>query len=66
MEYKGFSPPKIHGNVTKFTPHMALKLIVWGMLNFDGRVIFHCVVYGPMFRVKGFRVQGVRVKDVRV
>ena len=66
MEYEGFDPPEIHGNVTKFATHMTLKLIAWSQLNFERRVVFNRVVQGLVFGAKGVRVLGVMVPDARV
>ena len=32
-------PSNLQGDVTKFAPHKALKLIAWGQLTFDERVV---------------------------
>ena len=43
MEYAGFVPTIYGGNVTKFAPHDAVKLIASGKLTFDERVVLHRV-----------------------
>jgi len=35
---------KLEGSVTEFAPHRALKLIGWGKLTFDERVVVRCLV----------------------
>ena len=37
-------PQHFEGYVTKFAPHKILKLIAWGKLTFDKRVVLHRVV----------------------
>ena len=36
-------PPTLEGNVTKFPPQKALKLIAQGKLTFDGMIVHHRV-----------------------
>jgi len=38
-------------NVTKFAPYKVLKLIAWGKLTFDERVVLHRVVPGNPFEM---------------
>ena len=45
-----FRRPSFPGRyVTKFEPDEALKLIAWGKLTFDKRVVIHRVVSAPLF-----------------
>ena len=41
MDFAGLVAFKFEGYVTKFAPHTALKLIAWGKLTFDERVVAH-------------------------
>ena len=45
-------PPNLEGNVTKFAPHKALKLIARGKLTFDERAVLHRVDSAGSERVR--------------
>jgi len=48
-------------NVTKFSPRKVLKLIAWGKLTFDERVVLHrAVIEGPCCSGKSLPHGGVR------
>ena len=44
MEHAGFVASNLEGYATKCAPHKALKLIAYGKLTFDERVVLHRVV----------------------
>jgi len=43
VEFAGLVGSKLHGCVTKYEPHKALKLIASGTLTFDEIVVHHRV-----------------------
>ena len=48
VAFEDFLAREFEGHVTKFAPHKALKLIAWGKMTFDERVVLHRVVPGPV------------------
>ena len=44
VDFEGFVASKNEDYVTEFAPPEALKLIAWGNLTFDERVVVHRVV----------------------
>ena len=43
LEYEGFVPPEIRGNVTISASHRALTLIAWGKLTFGSSCVLNRV-----------------------
>ena len=63
MELTVSFPWNLERNVTTVAPHMALKLIAWGKLTFDERVVLHRAG-ADLFPELGSAVVAVRLERV--